>query len=213
MNYAEKFDAIAKECLEEIDTIDRLLEHAEAESKKYPKSTNGFTIDSQWLADRAQAEANYAKAKDVRAKSDRALSEYDARLASLRSQYIEELHERYDSRSKDIDSNLMTLLQSGTMNTADYIRAMDDMLGKANYTMARIVAKHAAEAAEATNDTPQGQHDAQMLRAIALKGSEDRVAGKLEVFDGLVSIFETCKRNRRMKDSWNELTGRMLDLL
>lgn len=213
-NIAEKFNEIVTEALSEIDTIDQFLSHAEAESAKYPKSTAGLVVDAQFLANRAQAEATLAQARAVRAKSDVALSGYDERLASLRGQYCEQLHEKYDSRSKDIDSNLMTLLQSGTMSTADYVRAADDMLARDNFTMLRIVGKSAKDAAEAIDgSTPQGQNKRMELMAVAAKCNTDYIGSQLEIFDGLCEIYRTCKRNRHMSGSWNELSGRMLNLL
>ena len=207
--YAVKANETAKKSLDELAKAHQAVKDAEAKTKAHPVRTSGpINPDEAAVAARAHADllAAQAKLKSTQAR----MGDVGRELQTIRQQLKNELEAAYCADPKAIDSGTMALLSSGILSTSEYKRLADDAQKAGNYTMARLIAKAAADAAG-----KYGADDArrQELQAVAVSVGDDPVAGKLGLFDVVVSGFEHCVNNHHMIQSWPEFTARSVEAL
>lgn len=209
-DYAEQIRALAHETFGEIQRADEAVKAAEQRMRETPVM-NGR--GAEYAARAAAAKAKYAAAVDAQNKLRFQLPDSaSSKLAAIRRQYAAELEQRYTMDPAQLDPAALELLKSGTMRPADY----DAMLNKAddagNFTMTRLIAKYAREAAAAAAEK-NGPHDpkAQALRYIAQSGCGDPVEAALTGFDYVGDAFRRCVRNPSMIRYWDELTAPALE--
>lgn len=208
-HYAIKANEIAKKALDELEAAHKVLKDAETRSKAHPVRTIGH-IDPEEAAVAARAHADLLTAQAKLKSTQARMGDVGRELQTIRQQLKNELEAAYCADPKAIDSGTMALLSSGILSTSEYKRLADDARKAGNHTMARLIAKAAADAVG-----KYGADDArrQELQAVAVSVDDDPVAGKLGLYDVVVSGFEHCVNNHHMIQSWPEFTARSVEAL
>ena len=209
-HYAVKANETAKKALDELEAAYRAVKDAEQTARQYPQQTSGRIVDAEYLARSARAAADLAEAQNKLKQKKASMGDVGRKLQTIRQQLKNELEAAYCADPKAIDSGTMALLSSGILSTSEYKRLADDAQKAGNYTMARLIAKAAADAAERCSADDARRQE---LQAVAVSVGDDPVAGKLGLFDVVVSGFEHCVNNHHMIQSWPEFTARSVEAL
>jgi len=201
--YMAKADAAAKEAFSTIQTAEAALRATKEARDRCPWS--GGLQDAQTAAKAARLEADYLEAEqamaDVRLKlPDTVLN----KLAAIRQDLAAAIDTEYSAKPQDVDPATITLLQSGILTPAEYERLLDDAVEKDNATMARIIGKSAAEAAEKYNRVDP---EARALNVIARRAKDSGAAAYLSAYDAVVDVVRRCLRNHAMIKSYDSLVG------
>ncbi len=208
-NYIVRAEAIARDALAKIQKADADLRAAEQRRKENRAPRTGM-VDVEVMARAARAEADYAEAKAAYEKCCRELPAATlGNLSAIRRELSAALGDEYSADPSAIDARTLELLKCGILRSDEYVRLMNGAMNDGNDTMARIIGRYAAAAAE-DMENRYGPSDQRVmeLRAIALQGdsSAGTVGDKLGAFDALVETFRTVVSNTSMIDYWDELT-------
>ena len=203
-SYANRFDELARETFKEITETTDALKAAEEQRKAHPMQP-GLTTEAAARA--AKYEASYQTARGKYDAMRKNLPDEARRKAeSIRQELAVEVGKAYAAKPADLDHDVLTLLESGILNDADFARLMHDATTP---TMRRLIAKYADDgAAEAENNGDRNM--ARNLRVIAQSGKEDG-RSYLNAFDSLSDTFNRSLNNHSMIKFWDSLTQPIVD--
>lgn len=216
-SYAKKADQIAKAAFEEYRKAEKALTDAQAALDKTPEYKLGMSSELhtyQYQAERAAKQDALMKAKE---NFTRAKSQYEKHLdeiKALRNDLEADVNSFYAADPAALDNNTLELLKSGILKNSDYQKLMDKAESEANYTMIRMIAKYAGEAAEAEAKR-SSDHDpkAMELRAISYKARQCDGKDTLDAFDVMTDVYSRSINNPAMIDQWDRLTGDIVENL
>lgn len=207
-SYAEKVNAIAKEAFKKYREAEAAYKRAEEQQRKYPERQG--LVDAEYAAKSARARADYLTAKEAMKAAKAEFSGHNSEIQSLRNQLIADLDAEYAADPAALDSNTLELLKSGILKTSEYQRMMQQARQTGNYTMARMVAKYAGDAAISAGKQ-YGDNDSRVreLRAISFMANDNNGSNTLAAFDLLADVYKRATNNPYMIDSWDDLTGKV----
>lgn len=203
-SYVNRFDELAREAFKEITETTDALKAAEEQRKAHPMQP-GLTPEAAARA--AKYEASYQTARGKYDAMRKNLPDEARRKAeSIRQELAVEVGKAFAAKPSDLDHDVLTLLESGILNDADFARLMHDA---ATPTMRRLIAKFADDgAAKAESDGDRNM--ARNLRVIAQSGKEDG-RSYLNAFDSMNDTFNRTMRNHSMIPHWAQLTAPIID--
>lgn len=179
------------------------LESAEVFRKEYPQAQSAVT--AKYAALSARAQADYLEAKEKVNDIRNALKSLESEFKTMRDKLANDLDSEFAADPAKIDANTMEILKAGILSTAEYKRFYDEAVENNNRTMARIIGKYAAAAAD-TAEKGGKPDDAVMLRLLSAESEADPKASYLQTYDFLIDTFHRCVANPPMIDKWGELT-------
>ena len=205
-DYGKKVDAIAKEAFKKYREAEAAYKRAEDQQRKYPQRQG--IVDAEYAAKAARAYADFTQAKADMKRAKEEFSAHNAEIAALRKQLVADLDKHYSADPAALDSNALELLKSGVLKPTEYARMMDQAQSSGNFTMARMIAKYAGDAATSAGKQ-YGENDsrARELRAISYRANDNNGANTLAVFDLMANVYSRATENPYMIDSWDSLTG------
>ena len=213
MEIREQIEKFARSTFGEIERIENEYKNAEQRRKETPQRMG--IVDPAYAAKAARAEAGYLAARDARNSMERDLpGKARTRIAEIRREYAEEVSRQFAVDPAKLDMAALELLKSSIMKPDEYSAMMQEAQKSGNTTMTRMIARYAAEAAEAAERKyGDGSPQARELRAVGYSGNTDPAAAALEVFDGVAEIVSRCINNPSMIPMWDELAAPLLEML
>ncbi len=208
--YAEKVNNIAEAAFKEYREAEEAYKKAEEQARQYPQR-NGF-VDAQYAAKSARANANYLEAKENYDAAKRAFRDHVGEIGELRKGLIRDLDDFYAADPAAVDGNTLELLKSGILKPAEYSKLMQEAIDNGNFTMARMIAKYADDAAaKIAQKYGENSEEAYTLRMVSHLGN--RIIGRdiLQAFDTLAEVFRRAVDNPGMINHWSELTAEIID--
>ena len=211
--YATKVNEIAKASFAEYRKAEAAYKQAAEKYQQFPERASGM-VGAQYAANRARAEADYLEAKAAFDQAKRAMETHVSEIAALRKDLAAELADHYAADPAALDSGTLELLKSGILKTNEYVKLMNEAQAAGNYTMARLIAKYASDAA-ADVMKRYGENDqrARELRAIGYMADNNNGENVLAAFDVMADVYKRAASNPGMIDHWSELTAEVSQIL
>lgn len=213
MDISTQINELAAATFDEIQRIEKEYHDAEAKRNETPQRSGW--VDAAYQAKAMKAEADYLAARDAYNNMRRNLpGKAQDRLAAIRREYAKTVGQQFAVDPKQIDANALELLRSGIMKASEYSSMMENAKIQGNYTMVRLIARYAADAAEDAAKR-YGEHDQRVreLRAVSYFGNKDPSADALDTFDHVSEIFRRCCNNSAMIKYWGGLTEQLMEML
>ena len=212
MSIKDQINDLAQSTFEVIERTEQAFKTAERQRSDTPP-LNG--LGAEYSAKAAQAEAEYQAALTAYTSMKRNLpGKVRGQLSQIRSEYAQAVAQQYAIDPAKLDTNSLELLKSGIMKPAEYSAMMTAAKKDGNTTMIRMIAKYAAEAAEAAaKKNGEGSQQARELRSVGYSGKIDPAKEALDTFDHVTDIFRRCVNNPAMIKHWEGLAGPLLDRL
>ena len=209
-SYARKVNDIATAAFEEYRKTEAAYKKAEEQARQYPPR-HGM-VDAQYAAKSARAQADFLEAKEAYRKAKATLESHKSEIAALRKELVSELDDHYAADPAALDSATLELLKSGVLKANEYGKLMEKAQSDGNYTMARMIAKYAGDAAE-QRGSKYGQNDeqARTLRAISYTAGPTNGSNTLQAFDLMADVYNRAVNNPGMIDHWGELTAETVE--
>lgn len=201
-DYGKKVNEIATEAFKKYREAEAAYKRAEDQHRKYPQRQG--MVDAEYAAQAARAYADFLTAKENLEQAQEEFSAHNAEIADLRKQLAADIDAHFAADPAALDSNALELLKSGILKGNEYARMMEQAQGSGNHTMARMVAKYAADAAKQYVDNDPR---AMELRAISYSANNSNGSSTLATFDLMAEVFKMATKNPAMIDSWDSLTG------
>ena len=213
MSYKEQIEALARETFTELLAKKEAYTTAEAKRRDFPQ--RGGLVDADYQAKAARAQADFLEAQEAWRATQRNLpGKALEKLAAIRREYAQEMAQRFAVDPSKLDTASMELLKSGIMRPEEFASMFNRAAQTGNTTMTRVIAKYAAEAAEAAAKRyGENSSQARELRMIGYSGNLDPAKDHLDTFDGVVEVFRRTVDNPAMISHWDELTAQLLDML
>lgn len=204
-NYAQRMNEIAHATFAEYREKSDAVKAAENRCNAYPRRNSA---DSSYMAKSARAEADLAEAKAQFEHCRRNLFENKRReIAAIRAELETAVRDTYAADPSKVDMQTMELLRSGIMSADEYSRLIDAATSNGNHTMARMIAKSAADMAEKVTDADV----ARSYRLVSHRGKGNDGNEYLRAFDFLADTFNRCERNFALTPKWDELTSAVVE--
>lgn len=213
MSYKEQIEALARETFTELMAKKEAYDKAESRKRDFPQ--RGGLVNADYQAKAARAQADFLEAQEAWRATQRNLpGRALEQLAAIRRDYEKEMTKRFAVDPAKLDTASLELLKSGIMKPGEYSAMFNRAAQDGNITMTRMIAKYAAEAAEAAakkygENSPQARE----LRMIGYSGNLDPAKDCMNTFDGVTEIFRRTVDNPAMISHWDELTTQLLDML
>lgn len=213
MSIREQIEEIARATFAEIERIENEYKNAEQRRKETPQRAG--IVDAGYAAKAARAEADYLAAREAHNSMQRDLpGKARTKIAEIRREYAQEVARQFAVDPSKLDLAALELLKSGIMKPDEYAAMLQEAQRSGNTTMTRMIARYAAEAAEAAERKyGEGSPQARELRAVGYSGNTDPAAAALEIFDGVAEIVSRCINNPSMIPMWDELAAPLLEML
>ena len=209
-SYAKKLDEQARAAFKAYRDAEAAYKKAEQKAREYPQR-HGM-VDAQYAAKSARAQADFLEAKEAYRKAKGVLESHKSEIAALRKELVAELDDHYAADPAALDSNTLELLKSGVLKANEYAKLMDKAQSDGNYTMARMIAKYAGDAAaERGNKYGQNDEQARVLRGISYTANQNNGNETLQAFDLMGDVYNRAVNNPGMIDHWGELTSNALE--
>ena len=205
-SYARKVNDIATAAFEEYRKTEQAYKKAEEQARQYPQR-HGM-VDAQYAAKSARAQADFLEAKEAYRKAKSVLESHKSEIAALRKELVAELDDHYAADPAALDGNTLELLKSGVLKANEYGKLMEKAQSDGNYTMVRMIAKYAGDAA-AERGKHYGDNDqtARELRAISYTANQNNGNETLQAFDLMSEVYTRSANNPAMIDHWAEFTA------
>lgn len=210
--YARKVDEIAKAAFDDYHKAANAYRRAEDQAKQYPQR-NGL-VDAQYAVKSARARADLIEAKETFKAAQKAFEDHTTEIAAIRNELIEELDDYYGADPAALDIKTLELLKAGILKPSEYSKLMNEAQEKENYTMARMIAKYAGDAAEKIGKKyGTNNEQAYELRSISYEANQNNGNNTLQRFDAMVECYSRTTKNPAMIDAWGDLTGDIVENL
>lgn len=206
--FVTRADALADETFTEYTVTKRRFEAAEKQRAATPVK-HGL-VSAEFAVRAARAEANYLEAKEKFEAVKRGLPEKSRQMQAIREDFVAAVSDHFAADPAKMDMAAIALMDSGILKPGEYERLMANAERDENYTMIRLIA---AKAAEAADKAPTREGEA-ILKAVAMRGRNSDGADYVKAFDaGVVGIFERCLKNPSMYAYWDKLVQPARDAL
>ena len=204
-SYGKKVNEIATAAFEEYRKAEAAYKKAEEQARQYPQ--RGGMVNAEYAAKSARAQADFLEAKEAFKKAKETFSGHNREIAALRKELAAELDAHYSADPAALDGNTLELLKSGVLKTSEYKRLLDKATGDGNYTMARMIAKYAGDAAaDMGKRYGDNSAEAREMRAISYTAQQNNGGDTLAAFDVMADVYSRATNNPGMIDHWAELT-------
>lgn len=205
-HYVKKADEMAKAAFEAYRKAEKAYKDAEKKRNEYPQR-HGM-VDAQYAAKSARAQADFLEAKEAYEAAKRTFRDSGAQFKTMRSELAADLEKEYSVNPAALDSNTLELIKSGIMNAGEYMRLLKEAQAAGNHTMARMIGKYAADAAEARGSKyGQNDNEARNLRLVDYEAKANTGNDRLQAFDNMAELYNRCINNPAMIDHWDEFTA------
>ena len=196
--YAQQFDAIAKENLSKYEAARNECEDAKRLFENCrPDGTAVKTAEKEYLkAAYMQKEEKFRKLKNELDGNDKYFKDVRAGLENA-------VAEAYSMDSDYVDEKVMTLLNSGLMTANEYEKLLEKQLAKGNITMARVI----AGAAKMKADNVKDRDEARALRAVAALDPKRKSRIYIDNLDAMMSVYFRAIKNPALIKMWDKLIG------
>lgn len=203
--YAEKLNEMAKAAFMAYRTAE--IDTAACKQKLDTLPNKVGMVDEEYAAKYARAKADYLEAVDNLQKAKQKLYSTGDSIRAMRAELAEAVNKKYAADPEQIDSKTLTLLESGVLTPYDFSNLMERAIKDENYTMTKLIAKHAGNAIEKTAaaygaNSPQ----VKMLRVTQELGKSDPGVTHINAYDALLYIYDRTAKNPKMIDSWDNFT-------
>ncbi len=202
------------EIIDQMDTLCRETAHTckaaydrlqAAESAASMKKQPGDS-PVMFEAKRAAAAAELEEArKQHRSLSVNLPDDAAIKAKALRRQLEAAVSKEYAASPADIDADTLTLLRSGILQPAEYVRLYDSAT---TTTMRRLIGKAAGDAAPDAK-TKDGER---ILRNVAIQAQRCNGGKYLEAFDGLTDILRRSAKNPAFEGLYEKLAAPYLEV-
>lgn len=211
-SYGKKVNEIAAAAFEAYRKAEKAYKAAEEQARQYPQRYG--MVDAQYAAKSARAQVDYLEAKEAFKAAQRALQSHNSEIAALRKELAAELDDHYAADPAALDGNTLELLKSGVLKANEYAKLLDKAQSDGNYTMARMIAKYAGDAAaDVGKRYGDNSEQARTLRAISYTADQNNGNDVLGAFDVMAEAFSRTSNNPAMMDAWGELTDAAAEML
>ncbi len=208
--YAKRLNEKAKEAFELYESAQKDLTRAEQIRKEYPLA-NGSTT-AAYAAKSARAQADYLEARENLRAAQNALRARTSDFKALRDKLSADISEEFTANPQQLDTNTLELLKAGILKADEYSSFLNAALANNNHTMARLIGKYAAAAAEnAAQIYGENGSEAVKLRAISYQSRTNAADEYMKAFDYLIDVYSRCANNPPMIEKWEELTGSVIE--
>lgn len=206
--FVERADALADETFTEYTVTKRRLEAAERKKAETPVKSG--LVSAEYAVRAAKAEANYLEAKEKFETVKHGLPEKSRQMQAIREDFVAAVGSRFAADPAKLDKTTLDLMNSGILKPVEYERLMANAERDENFTMIRLIA---AKAAEAADKAPTREGEA-ILKAVAMRGRNADGGDFIRAFDaGVVGVFSRCLRNPALYSSWDKLMQPVRDAL
>ena len=205
-HFAQKLNQIAQAAFAEYRRAEGAYKKAEEQRNKYPQR-RGF-VDAEYATKAARAEADFLEASEAMKAAQRTFESHKSEIAALRKELAAALEDHYAVDPAALDGATLELLKSGVLKASEYNKLMSKAQSDGNYTMARMIAKYAGDAA-AERGEKYGQNDeqARALRGISYTANQNNGDAYLETFDVMSECYSRCCRNPGLIQHWDALVA------
>ena len=208
--YARKLNDAAKAAFIEYREAEAAYKRAEAKAKEYT-NRSGY-VSSEYAAKAARARADFVEAKESYITAKRVFENSGRQLSEIRSELESAINEAYMADPAQLDGNTLELLKSGVLKSSEYSKLLNDARTTNNPTMVRMIGKYADNAAKSRSiDYGQNDSEAAALRMVAHNSKTYTGADRLEAFDTMVSVDNRCTKNPAMIDKWDFLLSETIE--
>lgn len=205
--YARNLDGIVRKYMADYAEAKKAVDHAESKYKDILYKHDKFNPVS--VAKLAAAEAQYTAAKaEFKAAQDQLIHKATLDIAEQRKALEYDVKSNYLANPVDVDSNTMTLLESGILKAADYDRLISEAINANNSTMVRLIGDAANKARE-NMDTGRVDYVSEREALAVVYDSSLRHNGGdlLRGFDNMTDTARRVFRSASMHSHWESLTG------
>lgn len=208
--HAEALDEKAKAAFSKYQQAEKLLKEAQAAANAYPERHGMVSLD--YTTKHLAARAALAAAEQEHNKALNKLKACNDEFEAMREKLAQEVAETYRAKPEHIDHDMLELLKSGVMKSADYTAMLQKAQRRNNAAMVRIIGKYADEAAEIRRKQMGYSDDATLeLQTVAEAAKGFDGSEHLNSFDILRSIYSRCANNPGMIGHWDELTHAIVE--
>lgn len=206
-SYAEKANGIVKNVLSAYIKAENNYQSALSMAKKYPQRQG--VVDAEYAAKAARAHADKVEAELLLKAARVDMEETKKKIAEIRQQLSAEVYDYFRADPAEVDMNTVELLKSGILKPAEYATLADNARKNKNFTVARLIARYAEEAAEAAHKRGNEDDASTLMGAYAL-GTQDGGKPIMEAFDSIMKIYGMTCENPGIAGKWDELTGPLI---
>lgn len=196
--YAQQFDAIAKENFSKLEASRNEYEEAKRLFENCKPDGTAVKIAEKELlkATYLQKEENFRKLKNN-------LDRNDLYFKDVRAGLENAVAEAYSMDSDFVDEKVMTLLNSGLMTANEYEKLLEKQIAKGNITMARVI----AGAAKMKADNVKDRDEARALRAVAALDPKRKSRIYIDNLNAMMDAYFRAIRNPALIKQWDKLIG------
>ena len=203
-SYAEKANSIAKDVIAKYSKAEKNYQSALSMAKKYPQRQG--VVDAEYAAKAARANADKLEAEEKMKAALREMEEAKKGIAEVRRELSAEVYDYFRADPAEVDMSTVELLKSGILKPAEYATLADNARKNKNFTVARLIARYAEEAAEAAHKRGNVGDASTLMGAYAI-GTQDDGKAIMEAFDAIMTTYSMTCENPAMAGKWDELTG------
>ena len=210
--YGAKVNEMAKKGFSELIEAQHRADRASALCKQYPERNGFVSAEDVAKSSRAKADRDEANAQVLQAQRKLTM-DIRQQIAALRESLVDDVQKRYAVDPSMVDPAALELMKSGVMTSRDYAVMMDKALAEGNLTMARLVSRYAADAADARSNNSLSGRDAEAVALMAISSRANGLDGSeiVDAFDAFLFTFDRCVANPGMLSSWDEMTSGMVE--
>lgn len=208
--YARRLNHEAKKAFAEYRKAEHDYHEAEQTVNSFPKGIDG--VYPKYQAEHARARARFYEMRTAYNAAYNKFRSMSKVFLDIRNELEEAINNVYAADPTEMDTNALELIRSGILNADEYTKLMEKAQSTDNFTMARLIGKYAADAADAIADK-NGSNDpeARQLRAVAAEGSTSNGREYLDAFDSLVNVFDRCTNNTALIDRWDSIVSETIE--
>ena len=201
--YAKKLDSLIQDTFEIIRKNENDAAAAKDKAAHVSRKKDDVSIARAAAADAAvvEAESRLRQFKfnvfKIEQKADALLKEFENYIA-----------DEYAVKSDQVDEKTMYLLNSGLLTLHDYEKLYEAAEKQNNVTMMRLIGAAADKAGEMHNGVEGAGYSAIAIRSRQAAGGTEK-----ELFRSIVDAFKRTINNPALIDSWDEITGGVIDEL
>ena len=205
-HYATKLDEIATSAFKEYNDVKERYDKAEQFYKQNPERAG--IVQADYAATSARAKADFLQAQDEMNAAKIKLQNRKGEIDALRKELASAMSDHYSADPDAIDSKTMELLKSNTLQPNEYVGLINKAQSDKNYTMARVIAKYAQDAAKHEADNNGRNTEAyKMLLYAADAGNKNDSGERMAAFDLMATLYDKCVNNPPLMSEWQNLTA------
>ena len=198
--YAQELKRLVTEKCIMLKCAENKYNDAKAEAEKYPER-HGF-VDQKYQVEHLKRKLAFEEAtQNLRRVKNTVATEFEADIRELRENLSKDATDYFAVDPSKLSPEIVSFLNSDILDVADYKKLMRVAEEDNNVSMIRMIADRASKAQKACNDVSKRQE----LGLIAHTVDKYKVETYMDAFDSMVSVANTCLKNTRVFDRWDQL--------